>query len=170
MFQQQMQKAALSWDIALQSWRPKQVWNTHYRREDYLAWVPVRIPGAGTTGPEPDPLLIVCPSHHLLPMLQAASSLLLLRPCDLSLAHTGEESLYRPIGTWISIIQGRLDVLGVIPMDQPPAFPLKRGEDFQTKQSLAGFNSAYELAKKVLPQSPLWFPVPHDPRHPWEYD
>lgn len=170
LFQQRLQLAALSWDIALQSRHPEKVWTTHYRREDYPALVPVRIPGTVTSGPDPDPLLIICPSHHLMPMLQAASSLLHLRPCDLSLAHSGEESLYLPIGTWISIVQGHLLVQGVIPLDQPPAFPLTHGEDFQTRQSLDGFNQAYQLAKAVLPQSPLWFPVPRDPRHPWEYD
>jgi hypothetical protein len=55
-------------------------------------------------------------------------------------------------------------------MDQPPTFPLAHGADFQTGQSLDGFNKAYQAAKKVLPQSPLWFPVGRDPRHPWEYD
>ena len=168
-FQMDMQRASMDWQIVQQSWRPEKEWVTHYRREDYPAWVPVRIPGSKTTNPDPDPLLILCPSQALGPMLQAASSLLLLRPCGV-VPGSPTIRLDLPTGVWLTIAQGRVTVKGVLPMEELPVFPLKSPSASQANQPLAAFNLAWEAARQVLPGSPLWHPVPRDPRHPWAYD
>ena len=167
-FSQELQVAALSWEIARQSQRPELEWVTHYRREDYPAWVPVKIPGSTTTNYTPDHLLILCPSQALGPMLQAASSLLLLRPCG-TVSEPPGTRLDLPTGVWLTIVQGRLTVKGILPMEDLPVFPLTSPNASQALQPLAGFNQAWELAKMVLPKSPMWHPVPRDPRHPWDY-
>jgi hypothetical protein len=167
-FQQELQVAALSWEIARQSERPKKEWVTHYRREDYPAWVPVQIPGSATKTYAPDLLMILCPSQSLGPMLQAAFSLLLLRPCRVVPDPPGTR-LDLLDGAWLTIAQGQLRVKGILPMEDLPVFSLTSESASQANQTQDEFLRAHTPAEQVLPVTSMWYPVPRDPRHPWDY-